>query len=121
MHPEGSTRWTYSLDLDVDICMMVDFKAIYRVGSGTLHHDGNGFVLEGCEGQLHYERSPLESYSVYSDYFWYEIGDVICIGDRDKLFYCFPRQRDVVAKVRMATEEIFNLRHPPKGRDRRRL
>lgn len=112
---------TYSLDLDVDICMMVDFKAIYRVGSGTLHHDGNGFVLEGCEGQLHYERSPLESYSVYSDYFWYEIGDVICIGDRDKLFYCFPRQRDVVAKVRMATEEIFNLRHPPKGRDRRRL
>jgi hypothetical protein len=26
-----------------------------------------------------------------------------------------------VAKVRMATEEIFNLRHPPKGRDRRRL
>lgn len=97
------------------------FSLRCRPGARTLHHDGNGFVLEGCEGQLHYERSPLESYSVYSDYFWYEIGDVICIGDRDKLFYCFPRQRDVVAKVRMATEEIFNLRHPPKGRDRRRL
>ncbi|MCR5407778.1 MAG: 1-acyl-sn-glycerol-3-phosphate acyltransferase [Bacteroidales bacterium] len=100
----------YALDLDVDICMMVDFKAIYRVGTGTLHHDINGFVLEGCDGRLHYERGPLESYSVYSDFFWYELGDVVCIGDRDKLFYCFPRQKDVVAKVRLATEEIYKIK-----------
>lgn len=102
----------YSLDLDVDIYMMVDYKAIYRVGSGTLHHDVNGFVLDGCEGRLHYERGPLESYSVYSDFYWYELGDVICIGDRDKLFYCFPRQKDVVAKVRLAAEEIYKLKKP---------
>jgi len=98
---------TYRMDLDVDICMMVDYKAIYRVGVGTLHHGPEGFVLDGCEGKLHYTKSPLECYSVYSDYFWYEIGDVVCIGDRDKLFYCFPRQRDVVAKIRIAAEELF--------------
>jgi len=106
---------TYSLDLDVDICMMVDYKAIYKVGEGRLHHGTEGFVLDGCGGKLHYTKSPLECYSVYSDYFWYEIADVICIGDRDKLFYCFPRQRDVVAKVRLAAEELYKTRSKRPG------
>ena len=101
----------YSQTLDVEICMLVDFKALYRVGTGTLHHDAKGFILDGCNGELHYEQSPLESYSVNCDFYWYELGDIICIGDRDKLFYCFPRQRNVVAKVRLAAEEIYAWLH----------
>jgi len=97
----------YRLDSDVDIGMMVDYKAIYMVGNGRLKHDKNGFVLDGCDGRLHYEQGPGACYSVYSDYYWYEIGDVICIGNNDCLYYCFPKQRDVVAKTRIATEEIF--------------
>ena len=98
---------SYSMDLDVRIGMMVDFKAIYMVGNGTLRHDLNGFVLDGCGGKLHYEQGPLACYSVYSDYYWYEIGDVVCIGNKDVLYYCFPEQKDVVAKIRLAAEEIY--------------
>ena len=98
---------TYSMSLDVDIRMMVDFKAIYHVGSGVLKHTPNGFVLDGCDSKLHYEQSPTASYSVYSDYFWYELGDVVCIGNRDCLYYCFPKQKDVVARIRIAAEEIY--------------
>ena len=101
---------TYFMDIKVKIGMMVDYKAIYMVGDGVLHHSPGGFVLDGCKGQLHYEQSPIACYSVYSDYFWYEIGDVICIGNREALYYCFPEQKDVVAKIRLAAEEIYKLR-----------
>ena len=86
---------------------MVDFKAIYMVGEGHLHHDANGFVLDGCDGKLHYEQGPKACYSCYSDYYWYEIGDIICIGNKECLYYCFPKEGDVVAKTRIAVEEIF--------------
>jgi len=93
----------------VKIGMIVDYKALYMVGDGHLHHGINGFVLDGCDGALHYEQGPRKCYSCYSDYFWYEIGDVICIGDKDVLYYCFPEKKDVVAKTRLATEELFKL------------
>ena len=100
---------TYCLDTEADIGMIVDYKALYMVGSGTLHHDLNGFSLKGCNGALSYEQGPKKCYSCYSDYYWYEIGDVICIGDTDRLFYCFPEKKDIVAKTRIATEEIYRL------------
>ena len=101
---------TYSLDVPVDIFMLVNTKAIYKVGEGVLKHSKNGFILDGCDGKLHYEQKPKSSYSLYSDYYWYEIGDVICIGDMKTLYYCFPKtDNDVVAKTRIATEEIFKL------------
>ena len=101
---------TYKLDVPVEIYMLVDTKAIYHVGEGTLKHDTNGFVLDGCNGKLHYEQSPKVSYSLYSDYYWYEIGDMICIGDMKTLYYCFPKQSgDIVAKARIATEELYKM------------
>ena len=101
---------TYRLDVDVDIGVMVDFKAIYMVGEGHLHHDENGFTLTGCDGKLQYSQGPLTCYSLYSDYYWYEIADVICIGDNETLYYCFPQKAgDVVAKTRLATEEMYKL------------
>ncbi len=100
---------TYSLDTEVKIGMMVNYKAIYMVGSGTLHHDKQGFLLDGCRDKLHYEQKPLSSYGLYSDYFWYEIGDVICIGTRDRLYYCFPKKPGVIAKTRLAAEELYQL------------
>lgn len=103
---EGS----YRLDVPVDICMMVDYKAIYRVGQGRLIHDQQGFTLTGCDGKLHYTQGPLSCYSLYSDYYWYELGDVICIGNADALYYCFPQAGDVVAKTRLAAEELYKLK-----------
>ncbi len=100
---------TYKLDVEVDIGVMVDYKAIYMVGSGRLMHDMNGFTLTGCDGKLEYRQKPLVSYGLYSDYYWYEIADVISIGNRDILYYCFPKGGDVVAKTRIAAEEMYKL------------
>lgn len=100
----------YKLDIPVDICVMVDTKSIYRVGEGRLYHTSKGFELEGCDGRLHYVQGPKASYSLYSDYYWYEIGDMICIGNSEILYYCFPKNcGDVVAKTRLATEEIYKI------------
>ena len=101
---------SYRLDIPVRICMLVDSKSIYRVGEGRLIHTREGFHLSGCEGKLDYRQKPSSSYSLYSDYFWYELGDMICIGNSKVLYYCFPTgQQDVVAKTRLAAEELYKL------------
>jgi hypothetical protein len=100
----------YSVDIPVDICMTVDTKAIYHIGSGRLRHNDAGFVLESDDGELHYEQKTLASYTVNSDFNWYELGDVISIGNNDHLFYCFPKtEGDIVAKIRLAAEEIYKI------------
>ncbi len=100
---------TYKLDVDVDIAMLVDFKAIYKVGSGHLTHDRRGFRLTGCDGRLDYTQKPQACYGLYADYYWYEIADTICIGDNDRLYYCFPKADAMVAKPRLAVEEMYKL------------
>lgn len=97
--------------------MLVDFKAIYKVGQGHLTHDGSGFHLTGCDGRLDYTQGPKSCYGLYADYYWYEIADVICIGDNDRLYYCFPKSGDVVAKTRLAVEELYKRSKHPKARD----
>ena len=103
---------SYLLDTDVSIGMMVDHNAIYMVGKGHLTHTNQGFTLTGCDGRLEYHQHPLESYSLYADYYWYEIGDMICIGNKDGLYYCFPEKNGVVAKTRLAAEELYKLCDP---------
>lgn len=103
------TSGSYRLDVPVEILMMVNTKCIYDVGVGRLVHDGSGFRLTGCGGRLDYSQKPTASYSLYSDYFWYEIGDMVCIGNKKVLYYCFPKcEGDIVAKTRLAAEEMYN-------------
>ena len=65
---------------------------------------------------MDYSQKPSASYSLYSDYYWYEIGDMICIGNTDALYYCFPKEGgDVVAKTRLAAEELYKLTRKRKG------
>ena len=101
---------SYRLDADVSIGMMVDHKALYMVGDGRLVHDENGFTLTGCEGKLHYEQSPLASHSLNVDYHWYEIGDVISIGNKEALYYCFPKGNVSVTKTRIAAELLYEMK-----------
>ncbi len=100
---------TYALDVPVEIGMMVDYKALYKVGRGRLIHTPEGFILDGCDGKLHYMQKAVSSYGLNADYFWYEIGDIICIGDNRALYYCFPPKDIPVAKTRLATEELYKL------------
>jgi 1-acyl-sn-glycerol-3-phosphate acyltransferase len=100
----------YKLEEAVDIYMMIDTKCIYKVGDGTLTHTKEGFSLVGCDGELSFNHPAELSYSLYSDFYWYEIGDVISIGNSKVLYYCVPKsQKDIVAKARIAAEEIYKL------------
>lgn len=101
---EGS----YHMEADVDIYMLVDMECLYKVGTGHLSHGKNGFHLVGCDGKIDYHHDPRSSYSLYADYYWYELGDMICIGTPKALYYCFPKNcGDIVAKTRLATEELY--------------
>ena len=117
-------RGEYRLDTPVQIGLMVDYKGLYMVGDGWLTHSKDGFRLTGCKGQLTYEQKPRASHTLNADFYWYCIGDVIGIGNRDCLYYCFPK--DVgggkippVAKARLATEELYKVamadRRKPRG------
>lgn len=100
---------TYLLDTEVDIYMLKNFKAIFKVGEGRLIHNNEGFKLNGCNGQLEYTQKADASYSINVDFNWYEIGDIICIGE-DERFYCIPKDKTIpVAKVRLAVEELYKL------------
>ena len=111
----------YKLDTEVDIYMLVDMSCIYKVGEGRLVHTKEGFHLTGCGGKLDYKQLPLSSYSLYSDYYWYEIGDVICIGTSKALYYCFPKNSgDIVAKTRLAAEELYSLISEEKRKNKAR-
>lgn len=100
---EGS----YEMNLDVEIYLLVNTDAVYKVGDGVLKHSVEGFHLTGCDGKLDYVQAPEESYSLYSDYYWYEIGDMISIGTPQVQYYCFPKGPANVAKARLATEELY--------------
>ena len=109
---------SYRLDVDVDIAMMVNYNAIYMVGEGHLTHTTEGFRLTGCDGKLDYTQGPLSCYSLYSDYYWYEIADMICIGNHDARYYCFPKGTgDVVAKTRLAAEELYKMKKVRRSRN----
>ncbi len=100
----------YLLDTEVDILMMVNTKCVYNIGSGRLIHNKDGFILTGKNNSLNYRQAAESSYSLYADYYWYELGDIICIGNSNALYYCFPKcDYDIVAKTRLATEEIYKL------------
>ncbi len=102
---------TYRLDDEVDVYAVVDTKALYQIGVGRLVHTADGFVLYDAKGEVIYVQKPLFSYSLNADFFWYEIGDVVYIGNSDITYCCVPKNlRNVVAKTRLAAEELYKLK-----------
>ena len=101
---------TYLLDEDVDIAVQVNLDGVCMIGEGHLTHDLNGFHLTGGDGKLDYTQAPTFSHTLYSDYYWYEIGDVIGIGDNEFSYFCFPKKNVSVTKVRLATEELYKMK-----------
>lgn len=100
---------TYLLDTDVDISIQVNLDGVCDIGSGHLRHDLNGFHLVSVDGKLDYKQGPSYSHTLYSDYYWYEIGDVIGIGNNEYSYFCFPKGNESVTKARLATEELYKM------------
>ena len=109
---------TYLLDTDVQIGIQVNLDGICMIGTGHLTHDLNGFHLTGADGQLDYTQSPVAAHTLYADYYWYEIGNVIGIGNNEFSYFCFPRADVSVTKARLATEELYKLQKAARRRKR---
>lgn len=101
---------TYLLDTDVEIAIQVNLNGVCNIGHGHLTHDLSGFRLTGADGKLDYTQSPIFSHTLYADYHWYEIGDVIGIGDNEFSYFCFPTTNVSVTKARLATEELYKMK-----------
>ena len=101
---------TYLLDTEVDIAIQVNLNGICRIGKGRLTHSLDGFHLTGADGKLDYYQSPTFTHTLYSDYYWYEIADVIGIGDNEFSYFCFPGEDVSVTKARLATEELYKMK-----------
>ena len=102
----------YRAEYDVDVMVMVDSYHLYDVGEGKLIHDEDGFHLTASDGELNFTESATASYSVNSDFFWYQLADTVCVGDLNVQYYCFPKAKygDVVAKERLIAEELFKIK-----------
>ncbi len=99
---------SYEMEIPVEIRVLADTKSLYYLGEGVLTHNKDGFVLKGED--FEYTQGPTASYSLNSDFYWYETGDVICIGT-GRLQYClFTKDNSSVAKARLATEELYKLK-----------
>lgn len=100
----------YNLDEEVEVFGLKDMKIIYKLGPGRIIHNREGFKLVGCNGKLNYTQDTKYTYSLNSDLNWYELGDIISIGDSKARYYCLLKtKKDVVAKARLATEEMFKM------------
>ncbi len=97
----------YSKDVNGVVYATIDHKCVYRLGNGSLHHDINGFELRDDQGNIVHTQKSLACYSLYSDFFWYEVGDIVSLGTPEIRYYIVPEEKDVVAKFRIATEEMF--------------
>lgn len=100
---------SYETDTDVEIYILKDPYKLYKLGEGHLHHDSNGFTLTGGNGLLNYRQGIKHSHSINSDFYWYQVADIVCIGDHKILYYCVPKKKINVAKVRLAAEELYKL------------
>ena len=100
---------TYLIDTDVDIAVQVNLDGVCMIGPGHLTHNAEGFHLTNADGKLDYYQSPLASYTIYSDYYWYEMGDVIGIGDTEFSYFCIVKDNVSVTKARLAAEEIYKI------------
>ena len=99
----------YLLDTEVDIAVQVNLDGVCMIGPGKLVHKSDGFTLKSDDGKLDYSQSALASYTIYSDYYWYERGDVIGIGDTEYSYFCIVKDNVSVTKARLAAEEIYKI------------
>lgn len=109
----------YSLDTKVDIAVQVNLDGVCMIGTGRLIHNTEGFRLTSDDGKLDYSQSPTASYTIYSDYYWYERGDVIGIGDTEYSYFCITEDGVSVTKARLAAEEIYKIAKAKNKRPRK--
>lgn len=101
---------TYGFDVPCDIFMIVNTKDVYKVGEGRVTHNKEGLHLTGCDGRIDYSQNSRSMYTVEAAFYWYQLGDVIGMGNNRALYFAMPKEDvHVVGKARLAAEEIFKI------------
>ena len=87
-----------------------DPSSVYDVVSECLRLFGYTLTFTGERYMIYNVISDHDYGNERRDFNWYEIGDIISIGNSKALYYCIPEtKRDCVAKVRIAAEEMYKL------------
>lgn len=104
---------TYNTNIDVDVIAMPDTYNLFRLQecNFTLKHNEFGFILFEKNTSFSMKILPLETYTVNVDFFWYQIGDIVSIGNKDCIFHCMPKDQSFpVYKIKLAAEELYKLK-----------
>ena len=59
--------------------------------------------------QMASENNNSKVYLLNEEWIYWEMGDMISIGDMNALYYCFPPAGTPVAKARLAAEEMYKV------------
>lgn len=106
---------SYSFSDEVEVYSLPRCMRFMNLGKARLTHNSeDGFVLEGHYRGKDYkiQRKPIEMYGVHIeyDYCYVKPFDCIDISTEKDSFYCYPKSRNVVTKLSLATEEIFKIK-----------
>lgn len=110
---------SFDIEADVEIGVIKNFDALYMIGNGHLSHTKDGFHLVGADGKLDYTQPATQSYTICADFHWFESGDIISIGTKEMVYYCFPKDEGVIAKSRLAAEELYKIHQQEKAEKRK--
>ena len=93
----------------VDLYAVKDTKALYKLGDARLVQNKEGLTLYDLDGKIIFEQKPKYTYTLNADFYWYEIDDIVCIGNMDVSYYSVPKNNKCVAKMRLFAEELYKL------------
>lgn len=93
----------------VDLYAVKDTKALYKLGDARLVQNKEGLTLYDLDGKVIFEQKPKYTYTLNADFYWYEIDDIVCIGNMDVSYYSVPKNNKCVAKMRLFAEELYKI------------
>jgi len=93
----------------VDLYAVKDTKALYKLGDARLVQNKEGLTLYDLDGKVIFEQKPKYTYTLNADFFWYELDDIVCIGNMDVSYYSVPKNNKCVAKMRLVAEELYKI------------
>lgn len=106
-------RGVYAFTCEATVDALPNAKRYIRLGTATLSHTSEGFLLEGVfDGEPFLLEKPVASmYSCHIEYNYFGKGDCIDLSTLDDTYYIYPHGEDFsVTKLALATEELYYSR-----------
>jgi hypothetical protein len=98
------------MDIEVKVDSLPNNTGYYRLGTGRLVHDADGFHLSGewDHGTLSVHRSVPSMFGCHIEYDYFGKGDCVSISTMEDTYYLYPTDPAVpVTKFHFATEELY--------------